>query len=432
MTVDHSFRPTGSTFPQEDPLTLQHAYGNYVAHRINPSTPLELYIHVPFCVRRCGYCDFNTYTATDLGHGASRSQFAHMIEQEIHLLDDWQEQHGIPRRPLSTIFFGGGTPTLLPAEDLVHILTCIRRTWGILPHAEITTEANPDTVNEQSIETLANGGFTRISFGMQSAVPRILTILDRTHDQQNVIRGVRAAQENGLRTSIDLIYGTPTETMEEWKQSLTAAVDLHTTHISCYALTVAPHTKMGRIIRDHRIPPVNDDDEAEKYEFADQFLTDHQFTWYEISNWSIHGEESQHNLGYWKNVDWFGLGPGAHAHLTTTHIHDELHPRIWADKLNAHLLPWVEPEYLTAEENLEETILLGIRLREGLPLSRIIPSLTNTQTNHLTHEIHQLEHDQLLTLTHQHLIPTLKGRLLNDLIITRLLESITPQNNHTT
>lgn len=274
----------------------------------------EVYIHVPFCLRRCGYCDFNTYTATDLGAGASRGNYANMVIREMKSTKQWQLDHGIAEPPVSTVFFGGGTPTILAARDLVAMLDAIRKTWGIASNAEITTEANPDTVNEYYINELAAGGFTRVSFGMQSAVPHVLKTLDRTHTPANVAAGVNAANKAGLRSSVDLIYGAPGESLDDWRTSVTTAIDLGVNHISAYALTVEPTTKMGRQIAAGTLPKPNDDDEAAKYEIADDLFAAAGLEWYEVSNWARPGYESQHNLGYWRNVDWAGVGPGAHSH----------------------------------------------------------------------------------------------------------------------
>ena len=274
----------------------------------------EVYIHVPFCLRRCGYCDFNTYTTTDLGAGASRGNYANMVIREMKSTKQWQLDHGIAEPPVSTVFFGGGTPTILAARDLVAMLDAIRKTWGIASNAEITTEANPDTVNEYYINELAAGGFTRVSFGMQSAVPHVLKTLDRTHTPANVAAGVNAANKAGLRSSVDLIYGAPGESLDDWRTSVTTAIDLGVNHISAYALTVEPTTKMGRQIAAGTLPKPNDDDEAAKYEIADDLFAAAGLEWYEVSNWTRPGYESQHNLGYWRNVDWAGVGPGAHSH----------------------------------------------------------------------------------------------------------------------
>ena len=428
----------------------------------------EVYIHVPFCLRRCGYCDFNTYTATDLGAGASRGNYANMVIREMKLTKQWQLDHGIAEPPVSTVFFGGGTPTILAARDLVAMLDAIRKIWGIAPDAEITTEANPDTVNEYYINELAAGGFTRVSFGMQSAVPHVLKTLDRTHTPANVAAGVNAANKAGLRSSVDLIYGAPGESLDDWRTSVTTAIDLGVNHISAYALTVEPTTKMGRQIAAGTLPKPNDDDEAAKYEIADDLFAAAGLEWYEVSNWARPGYESQHNLGYWRNVDWAGVGPGAHSHYnnvteidrpqpalltapasggTTEAIApagggcpaeaglgvvpvshglrswDIAHPRLWGTAINEHRIPWADSEAITAEENLEELIMLGLRLREGLDLGRINQAIAaNENTSWQTIAVDSLRpmvDEGLITISGNRVIPTRRGRLLNDSVIER-------------
>ncbi len=428
----------------------------------------EVYIHVPFCLRRCGYCDFNTYTATDLGAGASRGNYANMVIREMKSTKQWQLDHGIAEPPVSTVFFGGGTPTILAARDLVAMLDAIRKTWGIASNAEITTEANPDTVNEYYINELAAGGFTRVSFGMQSAVPHVLKTLDRTHTPANVAAGVNAANKAGLRSSVDLIYGAPGESLDDWRTSVTAAIDLGVNHISAYALTVEPTTKMGRQIAAGTLPKPNDDDEAAKYEIADDLFAAAGLEWYEVSNWARPGYESQHNLGYWRNVDWAGVGPGAHSHYnnvteidrpqsalltvpasggTTEAIApagggcpaeaglgvvpvshglrswDIAHPRLWGTAINEHRIPWADSEAITAEENLEELIMLGLRLREGLDLGRINQAIAaNENTSWQTIAVDSLRpmvDEGLITMSGNRVIPTRRGRLLNDSVIER-------------
>lgn len=385
----------------------------------------EIYIHVPFCLRRCGYCDFNTYTATDLGAGASRGHYAQMVIREMALIRQWQCDHGIEEPAASTVFFGGGTPTVLAAADLVAMVDAIRGIWGLTPDAEITTEANPDTVDEAYIAELADGGFTRISFGMQSAVPHVLATLDRTHTPSNVAAGVDAATMAGLRSSVDLIYGAPGESLEDWRTSVEAALDLGVHHISAYALTVEPTTKMGRRIAAGTLPKPDDDDEAAKYELADELFTQAGLDWYEISNWARPGYESRHNLGYWRNVDWSGLGPGAHSHYRCHAVSsngyglrswDIAHPRLWGVAINEHRVPWADSERITAEENLEELIMLGLRMREGLDLERIDRVIA---VDRLTPMIEE----GLVTVVDGHrVVPTRRGRLINDTVIERFFD----------
>ena len=396
----------------------------------------EVYIHVPFCMRRCGYCDFNTYTAVDMGAGASRGNYANMVIREMSIVRDWQSSHGIDEPEAATVFFGGGTPTILKASDLVAMLNAVRDTWSIAENAEITTEANPDTVNADYVKELADGGFNRISFGMQSAVPSVLKTLDRTHTPANVAAGVAAANAAGMRSSVDLIYGAPGESLDDWRTSVRTAIDLGVNHISAYALTVAPNTKMGRQIAAGTLPTPDDDDEATKYEIADDLLGAAGLEWYEISNWARPGYESQHNLGYWRNVDWAGLGPGAHSHygnvlgveqsapeektetVKTSGLRswDIAHPRMWGQAINAGDVPWSGSERISKEENLEEIIMLGLRIREGLDLSRLGNMVDMAR-------IQPMEDEGLIVIRDGRVIPTRTGRLLNDTVIGRFFDA---------
>ena len=394
----------------------------------------EVYVHVPFCLRRCGYCDFNTYTATDMGAGASRGNYANMVVREMRLVRDWQREHGIDEPAASTVFFGGGTPTVLRAADLVKMLDAIRELWGIADDAEITTEANPDTVNADYVKELADGGFNRISFGMQSAVPSVLKTLDRTHTPANVAAGVEAANAAGMRSSVDLIYGAPGESLDDWRTSVSTAIDLGVNHISAYALTIAPHTKMGRRIAAGTLPTPDDDDEANKYEIADDLLSAAGLEWYEISNWARPGYESRHNLGYWRNVDWAGLGPGAHSHYnrcladssgetgeTTSsplglRSWDIAHPKLWGQSIIDGKVPWDGSERISHEEHLEETIMLGLRLRGGLDLALLGDTVDMTR-------IRPMENERLITIHGGRVVPTRTGRLLNDTVIERFFDA---------
>lgn len=396
----------------------------------------EAYIHVPFCIRRCGYCDFNTYTAVDMGAGASRGNYANMVIREMSIVHDWQIAHGVNEPEAATVFFGGGTPTILKASDLVAMLNAVRDTWGIADNAEITTEANPDTVNADYVKELADGGFNRISFGMQSAVPSVLKTLDRTHTPANVAAGIAAANAAGMRSSVDLIYGAPGESLDDWRVSVRTAIDLGVDHISAYALTVAPNTKMGRQIAVGTLPTPDDDDEATKYEIADDLLSTAGLEWYEISNWARPGYESQHNLGYWRNVDWAGLGPGAHSHYgnvmdveqstsaeTSETVKssglrswDIAHPRMWGQAINDDNVPWSGSERISNEENLEEIIMLGLRIREGLDLSRLGNMVDMAR-------IQPMEDEGLIVIRDGRVIPTRTGRLLNDTVIERFFDA---------
>lgn len=331
--------------------------------------PFGVYVHVPFCAVRCGYCDFNTYTAAELGPGASQDEYAGSAVEEMRLagahLDLTQD-----RRPATSVFFGGGTPTLLPIADVRRMLAGVREVWGITPDAEVSIEANPDSVGLKELTELREAGFTRVSFGMQSAVPHVLATLDRTHDPARLPLVTGWARDAGLEYSIDLIYGTPGESIEDWRRSVEAALDLGSGHISAYALTIEPGTRMGAQVRRGDLPGIDPDDQAEKYELADEAFMAAGYRWYEISNWAKTPQQrSQHNLGYWRNIDWWGIGPGAHSHIRGTRFWNVKHPRPYAAQVLASRLPIAEKEELTGEQKNDERVLLGIRLAEGLQLS---------------------------------------------------------------
>ena len=396
----------------------------------------EAYIHVPFCIRRCGYCDFNTYTAVDMGAGASRGNYANMVIREMSIVHDWQIAHGVNEPEAATVFFGGGTPTILKASDLVAMLNAVRDTWGIADNAEITTEANPDTVNADYVKELADGGFNRISFGMQSAVPSVLKHWIVRIPRPMWRRESQRQMLPAMRSSVDLIYGAPGESLDDWRVSVRTAIDLGVDHISAYALTVAPNTKMGRQIAVGTLPTPDDDDEATKYEIADDLLSAAGLEWYEISNWARPGYESQHNLGYWRNVDWAGLGPGAHSHYgnvmdveqstsaeTSETVKssglrswDIAHPRMWGQAINDDNVPWSGSERISNEENLEEIIMLGLRIREGLDLSRLGNMVDMAR-------IQPMEDEGLIVIRDGRVIPTRTGRLLNDTVIERFFDA---------
>ena len=343
--------------------------------------PFGLYVHVPFCSVRCGYCDFNTYTASELGGGASQHSYATTALAEVALARRVLADAGLGGRPVSTVFFGGGTPTMLPPSDLVRILGGVREAWGIADDAEVTTEANPDSVTPASLRELADGGFTRVSFGMQSAVPSVLATLDRTHDPRRVPDVVQWARDAGLDVSLDLIYGTPGETLDDWRTSLETAVSTGVEHVSAYALGVEPGTKMGAQVRRGDLPMPDEDLQASMYELADETFTAVGLQWYEVSNWSKPGHECRHNLAYWRGHDWWGIGPGAHSYVAGAHPEwagvrwwNVKHPRRYAAQLDQGLTPAAARELLTHEDGELEQVMLGIRLREGLPVGSLTPS----------------------------------------------------------
>jgi oxygen-independent coproporphyrinogen-3 oxidase len=377
--------------------------------------PFGAYVHVPFCATRCGYCDFNTYTAAELGGGASQAAYADSVGLEVALA---RRALGATDLPLQTVFFGGGTPTLLPPDDLVRILHTLGEAFGLAADVEVTTEANPDSVDAASLARLRAAGFTRISFGMQSAVPHVLATLDRTHDPDRVPLAVDWARSAGFEdVSLDLIYGTPGESVEDWQTSIDAAVSMSPDHVSAYALVVEEGTKLAARVRRGQVVGTDEDDLADKYLVADRVLAKAGYHWYEVSNWSRHVQSrSRHNLGYWRSHDWWGFGPGAHSHVGGTRWWNLRHPSAWASRLDAGQSPAQAREVLSPVERYEERVLLEIRLADGLPLAELaaperegLPALVAEGL---------LDADTLKTGT---LTLTLRGRLLADHIVRRLL-----------
>ncbi|MET4143698.1 radical SAM family heme chaperone HemW [Arthrobacter sp. UYCo732] len=376
-----------------------------------------LYVHIPFCAVRCGYCDFNTYTATELGGGASQDAYADTAISEVRLAAGVLMDSGLPARPLSTVFFGGGTPTLLPAEDLARILAAAVGEWGLEDGAEVTTEANPDSVTPESLAMLKDAGFTRVSFGMQSAVPHVLKVLDRTHTPSRVPQVVQWAREAGLAVSLDLIYGTPGESLDDWRYSLETALSYQPDHISAYALIVEDGTKLAAQIRRGEVAGIDDDDHADKYELADQLIGEAGLSWYEVSNWSRTPEQAcRHNLAYWRGDDWWGIGPGAHSHVGGVRWWNVKHPTAYAGRLAQGLSPAAGRETLDAETRDMERVMLEARLVSGVH----VPSLGQDGR----HAVAGLIADGLVepaAAFRGTLVLTLKGRLLADAVVRRIL-----------
>jgi oxygen-independent coproporphyrinogen-3 oxidase len=329
------------------------------------ASPFGIYVHVPFCSTRCGYCDFNTYTAGELAGGA-RDSYAALAAAEIRLA---RRVLGDAERPVRTVFFGGGTPTLLAPAELGEILRAIDGEFGLAAGAEITTEANPESVDERALAALRAGGFSRISFGMQSAVPHVLATLDRVHTAQRAVRCAGWARAAGFgQVSLDLIYGTPGETAADWLRSLEAALSASPDHISAYALIVEDGTRLAARIRRGELAAPDDDLMADMYLAADDVLGGSGLGWYEISNWAA-GEAARcrHNLLYWTGGDWWGVGPGAHSHVGGTRWWNVRHPRAYAARLAEGVSPGQGREVLTSGERRTEEIMLATRLAAGCP-----------------------------------------------------------------
>jgi oxygen-independent coproporphyrinogen-3 oxidase len=406
----------GSALPIADPAPLDGGLPASVVDGVE-QRDLGLYVHVPFCRVRCGYCDFNTYTATEL-RGAKQQDYADEAITEMALGAEVLERAGLPRRPARTVFFGGGTPTLLPAGDLVRMLDGLRTHFGVAPDAEITTEANPDSVDAAYLRALAEAGFTRVSFGMQSAVPHVLATLERTHDPERVPLVVEWAREAGLQVSLDLIYGTPGESLADWERSLDSALANRPDHLSAYALIVEDGTKLARQIRRGEVATPDDDLTADMYELADARLAAAGYSWYEVSNWARDdAHRSRHNLSYWLGHDWWGVGPGAHSHVGGVRWWNVKHPAAYADRLSTGVSPAAGRETLDAGTRRVEDVLLRSRLADGLPIDAIDAGRRS--------EVAGLIADGLVdgrAALGGRIVLTLRGRLLADAVVRRLTD----------
>jgi len=375
-----------------------------------------VYVHVPFCTVRCGYCDFNTYTATEL-RGASQADYATQAIGEIGLAAGVLERAGLPSRPARTVFFGGGTPTLLPASHLVRMLDAIRSEVGIADGAEVTTEANPDSVDAAYLAELAEAGFTRVSFGMQSAVPSVLATLDRTHDPERIPVVVEAARAAGLQVSLDLIYGTPGETIDDWRTSVETAVAQRPDHVSAYALIVEQGTKLARRIRSGQLEAPSDDLQADMYELADELLGRAGYSWYEVSNWATGPAfRSRHNLSYWTGSDWWGVGPGAHSHVGGVRWWNVKHPAAYAALLAEGASPAHGRETLDDGTRLVERILLETRIVDGLAIAALPSAGRVAVAGLIADELVNAE-----AALRGRIVLTLRGRLLADAVVRRLV-----------
>ena len=328
---------------------------------------LAFYIHIPYCIKRCGYCDFNTYTPSELqittGLKNITNSYTTLLITEIKSA---RKQVG-ERAIVPSIFFGGGTPSLMEAEDIKSIISTIGSEFDLAGDIEITLESNPDTVDKDKLKKFYQAGINRISFGMQSAVPHVLATLDRTHNPDNLYQVTKWASEVGFKEiSVDLIYGTPGESKSDWQKSIDTALSLPITHISAYALIIEEGTKLAAQIKRGEVDQVDEDLTAEKYLMADNAFTNFGFNWYELSNWSKVNSESKHNLAYWLGKNWWGAGPGAHSHLNGKRFWNVKHPNLYKQKIEANESPVADSEDLKELQIESERLMLSIRLPSGV------------------------------------------------------------------
>ena len=376
------------------------------------SKPLSFYIHVPYCVSRCGYCDFNTYTPSELNGDLAQVSNGY-VDQLIKEVDIASSRVS---NEISTIFIGGGTPTLLDPADFKRLLDKLQNEFGFKEDIEITIEANPDSVNKEKLEKLISIGVNRISFGMQSAVPHVLKVLDRTHDPLNVERSVTAAKSAGFKEiSVDLIYGTPGESIEDWKLSIQTALQLPITHVSAYALILETGTRLANQVKRKEYEIPDDGETAEKYLIADREFTKHGFNWYELSNWAKPGSECKHNLAYWQGNNWWGLGPGSHSHIDGERFWNIKHPNTYRSALKEGS-PIAGREVLTAEDIENERVMLEIRLPSGIDKA----SLKSAQLDQISQYLEGGELDKN-AWQNGRIALTANGRLVADRIVRSIL-----------
>jgi putative oxygen-independent coproporphyrinogen III oxidase len=399
-----------SQLPQGEPWPES----GFVATPESTHSTLHAYVHVPFCEVRCGYCDFNTYTASELG-AVTRSDFDGALVTEIQWSAHQLVQAGFRARPMQTVFFGGGTPTLFTPEQFARIVGQLSDSFGIAAGAEITVEANPDTLSADYLRELRGVGVNRLSIGVQSFDEGVLKVLDRTHDAARVPEVVAMAKAAGLSTSIDLIYGSPGESLDSWRKTLDAALGLEVDHLSAYSLIVEPGTALERRIRRGELAATDDDLHADMYELLTEQTDRAGFECYEISNFSRTGK-SEHNLAYWRSMDWWGYGPGAHSHVAGSRWWNTKHPSAYLQRLETGS-PAQGFERLSERARLEERVLLELRTSLGVPLD-VLNRLGVPEA-----EIQRVVTAGRAQLNNSQLRLTTAGRLLADGISLQLLSA---------
>jgi putative oxygen-independent coproporphyrinogen III oxidase len=389
-------------------MPLREAPVDLPALEPNPGRPFGLYVHVPFCITRCGYCDFNTYTPAELG-GVNPDAWLLALQAELELA-----AARLDGPTVGTVFVGGGTPSLLGGARLARLLDMVRERFALAPDAEVTTEANPESTWPEFFAAIRDAGYTRVSLGMQSVSPRVLGVLDRVHTPNRSAAAAREALAEGFEhVSLDLIYGTPGESDDDLLRSVDTAVDTGADHVSAYALVVEEGTALARRVRRGELAAPDDDVLAHRYELVDARLSDAGMGWYEVSNWSRPGGECRHNLGYWDGGEWWGAGPGAHGYVGATRWWNVKHPNAYAEALADAALPIAGFERLDTDALHTEDVMLKTRLRQGLPLDRLGDAERE--------RAEAVVADGLLVSEGDTLVLTPRGRLLADAVVRTLL-----------
>jgi oxygen-independent coproporphyrinogen-3 oxidase len=392
--------PIGDKWPIDNRLVSKRAADTF-----------HVYIHIPYCTVRCGYCDFNTYTQQEIA-GVSMQQFHIPLVQEIGFSRKVLAESEIKPRKVSSVFFGGGTPSLFSSEQIASILSALAENFGLEPNCEITLEANPESASDEFLSGIREAGVNRISVGVQSFDPEVLKVLDRQHSPESVARVVAKAKELGFKVSVDLIYGSPLESLASWQQTVKRALELQTDHISSYSLIVEEGTKLARQIARGDLPQTNEDVNAEMYEYAAGQFESAGLSWYEVSNF---GQVAKHNLAYWQSQDWWGYGPGAHSHIGGNRFWNTKHPARYVEQLNAGS-PAAGIEHLSLRQMLEEELMLGLRTRFGV--ERSLLSRLQIPAQKVASQLSA----GTLSLQGDRVVPTESGRLLIDRLVVDFLQ----------
>lgn len=392
--------PLGDKWPANNLLTSRRDANTFHA-----------YVHIPFCTVRCGYCDFNTYTQQEIA-GVSMLDFHLPLIQEIEFSRKVLGESNISSKQLSSVFFGGGTPSLFSGEQIRMILQALKDNFGLESDCEITLEANPESAGEEFLGGIREAGVNRVSVGVQSFDTEVLKVLDRQHSIENVKKTISKAKEFGFSVSVDLIYGSPLESLSSWQETVARALELDTDHISSYSLIVEEGTKLARQIARGELPPTNEDLNAEKYEWAAERYEQAGLDWYEVSNF---GEIAKHNLAYWQSQNWWGFGPGAHSHIGGNRFWNTKHPARYVQQLGEGS-PAAGIETLSLRQMQEEELMLGLRTKFGV--NRNLLSELEIPSEKVANQLAA----GTLSLAGQRVVPTKNGRLLVDRLVVDFLQ----------
>ena len=392
--------PLGDKWPSNNLLTSRRDANTFHA-----------YVHIPYCTVRCGYCDFNTYTQQEIA-GVSLLDFHLSLIQEIEFSRKVLGESNISSKKLSSVFFGGGTPSLFSSEQIRMILQVLRGNFGMEPDCEVTLEANPESASEEFLGGIREAGVNRVSIGVQSFDTEVLKVLDRQHSIENVKKTISKAKDFGFSVSIDLIYGSPLESLSSWQETVDRALELGTNHISSYSLIVEEGTKLARQIAKGELPPTNEDLNAEKYEWAADRYEQAGLEWYEVSNF---GEIAKHNLAYWQSQNWWGFGPGAHSHIGGNRFWNTKHPARYVEQLGRGS-PAAGIETLSRRQMQEEELMLGLRTKFGV--DRSLLSALEIPAEKVANQLAE----GTLTFAGQRVLPTKSGRLLVDRLVVDFLQ----------